>query len=327
MYKPANMSLWQGRIDNENPSQSLRWHQRVSAWRPDQNHTPTSAILGFACDEGVRRNQGRTGAKFGPVAIRQALSNMAYQQTLDSIDAGDIICEGQALEAAQVELAQQVSALLVSGHFPIVLGGGHEMAWGSFQGAAGYLEKSTDHKIDNHKVGIINFDAHFDLRDSVASSQTANSGTPFRQIAQWCETKQCDFRYCVLGINPSANTDTLFDYARKKEVFWREDLQCTQRYLQEMTEDLAKFIAPLDYLYLTICLDAFSAASAPGVSAPSVLGIEPAVGVELIRVIKYLCTQYNTRWLLADIAELNPELDIDSITAKLGARLVYEICR
>jgi formiminoglutamase (EC 3.5.3.8) len=35
------------------------------------------ALLGFVCDEGVRRNQGRTGAAEGPQAIRQALANMA----------------------------------------------------------------------------------------------------------------------------------------------------------------------------------------------------------------------------------------------------------
>ena len=37
--------------------------------------TQTGVIVGFACDEGVRRNQGRVGAKLGPTALRQALAN------------------------------------------------------------------------------------------------------------------------------------------------------------------------------------------------------------------------------------------------------------
>jgi arginase family enzyme len=90
-----------------------------------------------------------------------------------------------------------------SGHRPLVLGGGHETAWGTFQGIVAA-------KPDPMKVGVINIDAHLDLR----ADEPANSGTPFYQIAKWCqENDRPPFRTCVWVSEPS-NTAALFERAR-----------------------------------------------------------------------------------------------------------------
>ena len=44
-----------------------------------------SRLIGFACDEGVRRNGGRVGAKDGPRAIRAALANLAWHQDVPGV--------------------------------------------------------------------------------------------------------------------------------------------------------------------------------------------------------------------------------------------------
>jgi formiminoglutamase len=321
MYKPADMTMWQGRIDTEETTPAWRWHQKVQAWdrkRP-LNNAPT--LLGFACDEGVRRNKGRPGACNGPRAIRGALANLAYHLDGPVFDAGDIICDDKQLEQAQDLLAGQVSHVLQNGGFPIVLGGGHEVAWGSFLGIADYLNKTYP----NHRIGIVNFDAHFDLRNP---KPQPSSGTPFRQIAQWCEENGQAFNYLVYGINPSTNTQALFDYAKKQQVIWKTDIQCTENHLPELKDSLSRFLQQIDCLYLTICLDAFPASIALGVSAPCAIGIEPVTVIQLIQSIKELCNRNDAPLILADIAELNPEYDQKGLTAKLAARLIYEIvCR
>lgn len=71
MKNSPDMSLWTGRTDDEGAT-ALRWHQQVRPWQADS--APGVALLGFACDAGVRRNHGRAGAASGPLAIRQALS-------------------------------------------------------------------------------------------------------------------------------------------------------------------------------------------------------------------------------------------------------------
>ena len=63
-----------------------------------------------------------------------------------------------------------------AGQFPVVLGGGHEVAFGTYLGLA-RISRSA-HPGD--RIGILNLDAHFDLRPGPVPS----SGTPFRQIAE-----------------------------------------------------------------------------------------------------------------------------------------------
>ena len=66
--------VWQGRIDTEEVGDSRRWHQCVQPFTPQSRSGV--ALIGFAVDEGVRRNGGRPGAAQGPAAARKALANL-----------------------------------------------------------------------------------------------------------------------------------------------------------------------------------------------------------------------------------------------------------
>ncbi len=317
MWTEVDMSLWQGRIDTDS-EKCLRWHQAMAPLLPHSALADSTVLLGFACDEGVRRNQGRVGAAEGPDAIRRALANLAYGGSQAIFDAGTVVCAADELEQAQTELAQQVEKILQRGGKPIVLGGGHEMAWGSYCGVRQFLNDRSG------QLGIINFDAHFDLRSPAAG---ANSGTPFRQIAESCAAQQLPFHYLVLGINPAVNSQALFDYAHAQRVQWFEDTACTEANLDLIADAVETFVAPLDYLYLSICLDAFPAALAPGVSAPGLPGMCPYTALRLLEAIIEHCSEHGTQIVLLDIAEMNPKLDRDNCTARWAARLVYEYLR
>jgi formiminoglutamase len=204
--------------------------------------------------------------------------------------------------------------LLNEGHFPVVLGGGHEIAYGSFLGLAGLAERQKRPPT----IGIINLDAHFDLR----SGQRGSSGTPFRQIAEACAANGAPFNYLVFGISEPANTEALFHRARELGVTWRGDEECIRENLEELLDVLTFFADEVDWLYLTVCLDVLPAAVAPGVSAPAVRGVELMVVEALIDAAKA-----TGKLKLADIAELNPTMDRDGITAKLAARLAWRLAR
>lgn len=313
MHYPADMSNWTGRVDAEEGPLARRWHERVLPWRGDAVPLGT-ALLGFACDAGVQRNQGRPGAKGGPSALRRALANLAWHQKRPVYDAGDVVCEGDALEAAQAELGRQVSGLLNAGHLPLVMGGGHEIAYGSFLGLARHAELQP--KLP--KIGVINLDAHFDLRGSILPS----SGTPFRQIADACREADWPFRYCVLGISEPANTEALFHRARELGVLWRLDDECGLDRLDELRDTLTLFADEVDWLYLTVCLDVLPGAVAPGVSAPAPRGIDLAVVEAVVDAVRA-----SGKLKLADIAELNPAFDQDQRTAKVAARLLWRLAR
>src|SRR5262245_23238451 len=127
-----DMSIWTGRVDAADGPDALRWHQMVKPLTPSAE--PGVVLVGFACDEGVRRNGGRVGAKDGPRAIRAALANLAWHQSAPVYDAGDVRCDDGDMEGAQSRLAEVVADAIRAGHWPLVLGGGHETAWGTFQG-------------------------------------------------------------------------------------------------------------------------------------------------------------------------------------------------
>ncbi len=64
LWQATPASLWQGRDDSAEAPNALRLFQTIArAERFAPQEMPGDiALLGFACDEGVRRNKGRTGA-------------------------------------------------------------------------------------------------------------------------------------------------------------------------------------------------------------------------------------------------------------------------
>lgn len=301
-YSPA--PEWSGRSDGPGPEHA-RWHSVV---RPLDLENPEAqpgvALLGFASDEGVERNHGRPGAAAGPAALRGALGSLALHHPHPLYDAGTITTQGTDLEAAHQRLSDAVESLSRAGHLPIILGGGHETAFGSHRGvfrAQGPLQ-------------IINLDAHFDLR----TADVPTSGTPFKQISELVGRE--DFDYSVLGISRPNNTPVLFDEAAALgvTVVLDEDV---------LTMDRAQLRATIDSIcsgakpiHLSIDLDVLPANQAPGVSAPAGLGVP----LNIIRELA-LTIAATGRLALVDVVELNPQFDTDSHTAKLAARLIDDI--
>ncbi|MGR4068394.1 formimidoylglutamase [Halomonas sp. LR3S48] len=306
-----DMSPWAGREDPEPDSQ--RWHQVVTPLKRDAS--PGVALLGFASDAGVARNQGRVGAAAAPRALRHALAPLAWHRAAPVFDAGDVACHGNDdLEKAQQRLAERVSVLLESGHLPLVLGGGHEVAFGSWSGLARHMESRG---ATTPRIGIINLDAHFDLRDP---GQVRSSGTPFAQIADACQARGWPFRYACLGVSRASNTRALFARARELGVLVKEDREFLPHRLEAIQRELERFMAHCDHLYLTVDLDVLPASEAPGVSAPAARGVALAMIETLVETVRD-----SGKLRLADIAELNPSFDIDGRTARAAARLIHQL--
>lgn len=309
---------WRGRIDVADGGSGRRWHQLVQPLTRDAR--AGVVLAGFASDEGVSRNQGRAGASEGPRALRRALAPLAYHGTRGTplFDAGDIACRDHDLEGAQRALGVQVDSLLAQGHFPVLFGGGHEIAWGSFQGVSAALAR--DDRLP--RFGVVNFDAHFDLRRGAATS-----GTPFLQIHDALAARGLPFRYLCLGISRASNTAALFHTAQECGARWLHDEELVWPRWEAACRVIDEFVEPLEALQLSICLDAFPAASAPGVSAPAARGIAPDFALSLLG---YLLNRAghgtaDSKLVLAEVAELAPRLDPDGRTARLAARVVHDV--
>ncbi|MBT8160578.1 MULTISPECIES: formimidoylglutamase [Arthrobacter] len=297
---------WTGRHDGDG-DEHRRWWQAVAPHSRGNVGTGSrpAVVVGFRSDEGVLRNKGRVGAAAAPTAIRNALGPLAFHLDRDVFDAGDVAVDDGSLEAGQDRAGSVVSELLDARNLTVLLGGGHETAFASYLGVAG-----SEAVRSGKRLGVLNLDAHFDLRDEPVPS----SGTPFLQMARAEAAAGRELNYAVVGISEPNNTRTLFDTADRLGVKYLPDEDCSAEAVHEF---VARFLEGVDVVYLTIDLDVLPASVAPGVSAPAAYGVP-------LPIISAVCKQVaaSGKLLHVDVAELNPEFDIDSRTAKVAARLV-----
>lgn len=314
-YLPPDPTIWQGRAE---VSEDAYFYQHVRllnllAQEPEKSADITFAIIGFKCDEGIQRDLGRTGASEGPTAIRQKLAKLPIQNSaIHCYDAGNIICTDHDLESSQQALATVVAMILAKGIRPIIIGGGHEMAWGHYQGIAQTL------KPEQH-LGIVNFDAHFDIH-TMHPSHRGSSSTAFYQIAQNHIAEKRRFDYNCIGIQHAGDIKQSFDIAKKLKVKHILADELHQGLQEKCFDFVDRVIDENDAVYISLSLDVFSPAFAPGVSSIQPLGLNPW------HVIPYLRqAAASTKVISYDIAEHVPRYDIDHRTAKLAAMLIYEI--
>ncbi len=314
--------IWTGRTDPEDGPLAVRWHDRVRRADPDPSRAARRALLGFACDAGVARNKGRQGAAHGPAALRRALANLAWQHGAGDVwDFGDVPCPDGDLEHAQAALADRVAAVLAEGHRTVVIGGGHEIAYGSFSG----LRRWARAVHPTARIGILNLDAHFDLRR--VGDAGPSSGTPFSQIEADLTADGDRFRYACVGISRTANTAALFERAEALGVRWRLDEECAVRHLDGTLAFVAETLADCDLVYLTIDLDVLPGAVMPAVSAPAPRGVPLEVIEAVIDAVLAARGPLGPKLALADLAELNPDVDPQGLGVRVAALLCDRLMR
>jgi formiminoglutamase len=276
--------------------------------------TPGRAVLiGFPQHEGVRRNGGRLGAAEAPAEIRRWLDRLVpcdcqaevVLAAPPPLDLGNVRVAGE-MEDTQVELGNVIAAVLHRGAIPIVLGGGHETAYGHFLGYAA----------EQRKVGIINIDAHLDLRPPVNGKW--HSGSSFRQALEHRTHPLTGDRYVCLGAQPHSVSHQHWLFAREQG--------CTVRWCNEVRHSLEQhFLEAVHGLtaagcqvYVTIDADAVQAADVPGVSAPNSTGLSGAAVAACARL-----AGSSAQVTSLDVVEINPRFDRDGESSRWGALVVW----
>ncbi|MFL0460412.1 formimidoylglutamase [Kytococcus sedentarius] len=307
---PADATPWTGRDDGPG-AEHRRWHHvATGSGGAGQSGGPRVGIVGFASDEGVRRNAGRQGAAAAPPLLRTALAGMAAHRPFTLTDHGDVGYEGQDLESGHDAVGRAIATSLDGDELTLVLGGGHETAWGCYLGRAG------SERLGGEAMGrtaVINLDAHFDLRQA----ERPSSGTPFLQMARAESAAGRELDYTVIGIAEPSNTAVLFETARELGVTWLTDVDATEEPALALVDEI---LARVDHVHLEIDLDVLPADIAPGVSAPAAVGVPVRT---ISAVVRHLAASGKLR--IVDVAEYNPRYDVDSRTAKVAARLVTDI--
>lgn len=311
MYKAPDLKLWAGRNDPEDGPNARRYHHVVRPLDLSQDLTKLNRVLlSVDTDLGVRRNKGRSGAAQGPDLLRKYLGNLAWHhQNTTLADAGHLLPEGEDLEALQEEQSHQVSRLLTQAKQVLVLGGGHEIAWGN------YLAMTAAYP--GQRIGILSIDAHLDNRRPVEGS---TSGTSFFQMYEHCAQQPVAASIWTIGLQPSQNTDALIKRAQmhRHQMTTAQELRTSGE--AGICLRIEEWLHGLDALYLTICLDVLDSSLMPAVSAPCIHGLNLNDLISIIRTVKN-----SGKLRLADLAEYNPLLDQDYRGARLAAYLIDQL--
>ncbi len=320
------------------------WRGDMAALKPRRG-----VIVGFPQDEGVRRNQGRSGAAAAPNEIRRFLYRLTpWDGSRDTdlranppLDAGNVRIEG-SLEESQQALAEVVAGILTAGAVPIVLGGGHETAYGHF---LGYVSANIKQRIEITRFGqpvgyllgkpvaIINMDAHLDVRP--CTPEGGHSGSPFRQALEHPTQPLPGANYACLGAQSHCVSREHLNFLEERGgvVYWCDQVcgalcqvfaDQLERLCQlgQVPDELAKLVDGLELsqcpVYVTIDADVVRAADVPGVSAPNVSGLSASE----VLAAAFLAGQ-STRVSSLDLVEINPLLDRDGQSSRWGALLIW----
>ena len=254
----------------------------------------------------MKINGGRPGASDAPDAVRQWLYKLTpdpknYESFSDLLrataDVGNMEVSGDVIQD-QAALAEFVGDALTQRQAPIIVGGGHETAYGHFLG----------YKIAGLSVEILNWDAHLDVRD--LKEGQPHSGSPFWQ-AITNKDNPCR-RYTVAGVLPHscavAHMRRIAQYGGR--LFWRSELN------YDVVDEIYNSLE--EPAMVTFDMDAVDQAFAPGVSAPATGGMSS----ELWLYAAYQAGR--TRAVRSiDIVEMNPKYDRDGQTARLAALTIW----
>lgn len=239
------------------------------------------------------------GAAAGPAAIRAALAsehgNWAAEcgvelgTDIPLEDIGDLpLTEGEG-DAALIRAAFAQAAR--DRTVPIGLGGDHMV---SFPAVAGLAEV-------HGPLEILHFDAHPDLYDDFEGDPYSHA-SPFARIMEAGLAR----RLVQVGIR------TLNRHTRAQAERFGVEIVEMRRFSAEAVP------IPGAPLYVSVDLDGFDPAFAPGVSHHEPGGLS-------VRDVLAVLHRVATPILGADVVELNPARDVNSVTATLAAKLVKEL--
>jgi len=246
----------------------------------------------------------RSGARFAPLAIREASLNIetySFRSCIDIEDLkihdlGDLHVAGEAKETLE-RLEKVTRELLAKGKLPVLIGGEHTITLG----IARALGKD---------LTILSFDAHLDLRAQYLELTTSHT-TFMRRIHEQIRPAQ------IIEIGTRAVCKEELEYAEKAGIHFIDNQQILTQGPEKTTKTIKKLLAKSRKIHITIDMDVLDPAFAPGVQNP-----EPD-GLTTNTLLNILCGVCDQRVTSLDLVEVAPNYD-NGVTAIQAARILFE---
>ncbi len=190
--------------------------QFVSSWEALKDSSAKFVVFGIPEDIGIRANYGKPGAASAWDAFLSPFLNIQknrFNIPEHCILLGEMDCENWMKSATEIlpgdldyheklgklvskldeTLSKIVSRIISEGKVPIIIGGGHNNAFGNIKGTSAALMKP---------VNVLNIDAHTDLR----STEFRHSGNGFSKAMEEGFLK----KYAVFGLHENYTSEPIF---------------------------------------------------------------------------------------------------------------------
>ncbi len=258
----------------------------------------------------------RPGTRFAPRAIREAAANIEFYSPRRRLDVENVKIHDLGDTAVftsaekQNRVLEEVAASLASLYPekpPIFLGGEHTITYGIVKGYS-----------RQHPTCLVVLDAHLDLRDEYM-------GDPFSHASVLRRLAEGRFIERALVIGARAYVAEEARYLEADERLTAvEALTIKRRGVEAATRIIRETLGEeCRRVHVSIDMDVFDPAYAPGVGNPEPEGLTPT---EVLDILHYVVDEAHRQGesLSLDVVEVNPLLDHGGVTSVLAAKLVVE---
>ncbi len=247
----------------------------------------------------------RSGARFAPLAIREASLNIETYSFRSGIDIGDLKLHdlGDIHVSGDVDetlrrLELVTKDVLSSDKMPVAVGGEHTITLGVMRGVGG-------------DVAVVSFDAHLDLRNEYMGRSLSHT-TFMRRLHEEIKPEK------ILEIGTRAVCREELDYAKKSGIEFLTVQRIRRDGIEKTVKQINNFLSDSERTYLTIDMDVLDPAFAPAVQNP-----EPE-GLRMDTLLDILCELCDRRVVAFDLVEVAPHYD-QGITAIQAAKTIFEV--
>ena len=271
------------------------------------------AVLGVPNDMGT---QWRSGARFGPRAIREASTLFSFghagvynheddalyltKEDVTIVDVGDADIVHTDMVKSHENTRFAVEKILRAGAMPVILGGDHSVH-----------APVIDAFSDLGPIHIIHFDAHLDFVDERHGVRYGH-GNPLRRASEMGHISGMT----QLGIRDVSSSNVSdFNAARAAN----SDILSVRDVRSLGNEEVIRRIPGGVPYYITIDIDGFDPSIAPGTGTPSSGGF---LYYEVLELIQLLARKSDGNILGIDLVEVAPAYDPANITGILAAQLL-----
>ncbi len=248
------------------------------------------------------RREGLTGR------LRLAGLDAAWSTTIPAPAGNDALT---VVSTVAEELAGRTEELVARGRVPLVLGGDHSCAIGTWKGAARALASRGS-------LGLIWIDDHMDAHTVLTTPSGRIHGMPLACLFGHGDPRLTAIaggatldpqRVCLVGVRNFETGEAALLRRRGVRVFFMHEI--ARRGLHDVMTDAVAIAGSGSAYGISFDLDAVDPRDAPGVGSPAAGGIR---GPDLLR--SFSCIGHDPALAGLEIVEYNPHRDRGGATAR-----------